>query len=333
MDRLGLLFRAYQLIDRLSRRREWREGDRDPNQRYSIWRILKQHLALSWMGWTSNLFYEKLRLNPRQVRGMLKLPNSIPSRSQFYKRVRSAAFLKALLGVFNQSAVEVLKKMGSQEVRITMMDLTSVPSTGRDRHATRGTDGKDWFWGYKLGVLCSQSGVVLGVALIKANQVERHTTARMIRMARGPIRTAFGEMPVSYLLCDSGFAGEITHRQSHRYLKCRLVCQPRKEGAQDRLHVRRKERMMRWRSPHRYKDWQFWKTPTAKRIYKKRTDIERRLGQLTDDPFHLDRRPRGTVGVGPVLRWAATALLFWNQALDDNIENSRPLLNVKVHIA
>ena len=334
MKRLDLLFQLYRITRSLSRRKGWKDLDSYPNQDYTIWAIVRLYLAVVWMGWTRNLFYEKLKLDGRTLRRHLRLPSALPSYSQLKKRMRRRAFVEALVAVLSESASRVLRALGSQEVRVVMMDLTEVLSTKHDRHARLGTsDGRNWYWGYKLGIFASRSGVVLGAALVPANKVAQHVSARLIRMGSSTVRMSFGEVEVKYLLADSEFAGERIYRQAHRYLRCRLVEPPRKEKDPGRQGPSQMEYQMKRRSPHRYRDWRFWKTPTAKRIYRLRDEIDRRLSQLTDTPFHVDRHPRGTVGVGPILRYELAVLSFWNIALADNIANGRKLRVVKAYAA
>lgn len=333
MKRLELLFETYQVVDRGSRRKAYRGLDRRANQKYSIWLVVKVHVAIVGQGWTRNVFYEKLQVEGAEVRRQLRLPCRLPSYSQLKKRMKRPAFEKALTAVLRESSVGVIRKLGAADLETTLMDLTNVPSSAADHQAGRGTDGKTWFWGYKRGLLTSQSGAIMGAAVITANWVERSVTARLMRLGPKTLKELRRPARVKYLVCDSGFAGEISYRQAHRYLKCRLLSPPRRKA------VRRKKRpscrvsRMRRLSPHRYRDWGFWKTPTARRIYRRRTDIERRLSQLTDHPFTLDRRPRGTVGVPSVLRWALGKLILWNVAINENIRSRRPLCNLKPYVA
>lgn len=333
MERLDLLYQLYIAIDRMSRRKVWKDLDFYPNQAFSIWRCLKLYLAFTWMGWTRHLFYIKLKKDGRKLRRLLKLPSALPSESQLGKRIARPVFERALLGLLSESAGRVLKALGEDEVRITMIDLTAVASSKKDEKAKLGTDGKHWFWGYKLGIFTSRSGVVLGAAVVTANLGERHVTAKLLRLAETTLRSSFGEVKVKYLLADSGFAGEATYRAAHRRLKCRVVMPPRKHANPDRKGPSQRESAMRRTSPHRYQDWRFWKTPTAKRIYRLRAEVDRRLSQLTDAPFFVDRRPRGTVGVGAVLRYTLSKLVFWNEALATNTAKGRPILEVKAHAA
>src|SRR5258706_11938631 len=143
---LALLFHLYRSVARLSRRKSWKDLHAYPNQTYRLWSFVKLYLAIVWMGWTRNLFYEKLKLDGRGVRRALRLPSDLPSYSQLKKRMRRPAFLEALVGVLSESASGVLEALGPQEVHITMMDLTEVLSSKQDRHAAWGTsNGRTWF--------------------------------------------------------------------------------------------------------------------------------------------------------------------------------------------
>jgi hypothetical protein len=247
--------------------------------------------------------------------------------------MKRRAFEQALAAVLSESGREVLRRLGPPEVETALMDLTNEPGSPADHQSRRGTDGKTWFWGYKLGLLTSRSGVVLGAAAITANLVERSVTARLIRSAGTVVSTLGRKMRVKYLLGDCGFAGDITYRQAHRYLHCRLLSPPRRKATGHRTGPSVRLQRMRLRSPHRYQDWGFWQTPTARRIYRRRTQIERRWSQLTDHPFDLDHRPRGTVGVAAVLRWAEGKLILWNVAVNDNIRCGREIWKLKPYVA
>lgn len=335
MKCFDLLFQTYTLIRSLSRRKLWRDLDRYPNQRYSIWLCVKLYLAIAFMGWTRNLFYEKLKTSGRDLRRLLKLPNDLPSYSQLKKRMKRPAFVEALTGVLSLSATHVLHALGREEVRVTLMDLTDIPSSRKDSHARLGTsDGKTWFWGYKLGIFMSRSGVVLGAALVTANWGERRVSGRLIRLARRTIQMSFAEVPVQYLLCDSGFTGEHTSRAAHGALDCWVVSPPRRPMHPKPEYKRRDwETDLRREKPHRYQDWRFWKTPTAKRVYLLRDEIDRRFSQITDTPFEVDHRPRGTVGVQAVLCYDLAKLILWNMALNENILKGRELRRVKAYVA
>jgi len=338
MRRLEILFAVYRLIARLSRRQGLEGFKCKRGQDYSVWLIVKIYFALRWLQWTPNLFYEKLKLHPRLVRQVLRLPNALPSRSQFFKRVKSRDFLKAAKRIHEASAAEgfVLR----EEEQTALIDLSPIPSTRTDRHARRGVretkhGRRIYFHGYKLGAVCTLSGLTLSATLVTANKVETsHGVAgTLIRNAAGALEKA--EARLKYLLGDSQFGKEPIYRHVHRYLKCRLLAPPIKRATIKKYDFpcHRWTTQLERRSPHRYRDWLFWKTPTAHTIYEKRREIEHRHSQWKDFPFFVDRRPRGTVGVQSLLRYEICMLVFWNLAVIENIRNGRETAKVKAYVA
>lgn len=342
MRRLRLLFGVYRLIARVSRRAGSEVFKRHGNDRYSIWLIVRIYFALRWLHWTPNLFYEELKLHPRQLRRLLQLPNALPSRSQFFKRVKTPEFLKAERRVHEASAAEGLALRESEEEKTALIDLTPIPSAKTDRHARRGVretkhGRRIYFYGYKLGAVCTVSGLTLSVTLVTANKIEdsRGVAGTLIRNAASVLMKAGSESWLKYLLGDSQFAKEPICRSVHRYLKCRLLAPPMKRAPIKRygLTPYRWTKQLKYRSPHRYRDWLFWKTPGAHVIYEKRREIEHRNSQWKDFPFYADRRPRCTVGVASLLRYELCMLVYWNLAVIENIRNGRETRRVKRYVA
>jgi hypothetical protein len=340
MRRLELLFGVYRLIARVSRRAESAEFKVRGNDKYSIWLILRIYFALRWLHWTPNLFYEKLKLHPLLLRRLFRLPNALPSRSQFFKRVRTPEFLKAERLIHEASAVEGLRLGGWEEEKTALIDLSPIPSAKTDHHARRGVretkNGRRiYFYGYKFGTVCTISGLTLSATLIRANKIEasRGVSLPLLRSAGSVLKKA--KTRLDYLLGDAQFAKEPIHRAVHRHLKCRLLAPPEKKKPgkrYDRTRYRWK-RQTKSRSPHRYRDWLFWKTPTAHRIHEKRREIEHRISQWKDYPFVVDRRPRCAVGVDRLLRHQLCMMVFWNLAVNENIRNGRKTARVKVYVA
>jgi len=133
--------------------------------------------------------------------------------------------------------------------------------------------------------------------------------------------------------CDCGFNGHQTYRIAHQLLHCRVLMPNRRRPKRQRKGPNHRLYEMRRRSPHRFRDYLFWRTPRAKKIYNSRKDIERRLSQLTDDPFNLDRGPRNTIGLRAVLRYELSKLILWDQALNENILHHRSMRKVKAYVA
>ena len=300
---------------------------------YRVWHVLKVLLWCTLMDVAPWVLYEKLRSQPgfRQKHG---LPTRLISLSPYKKRLKGLEVQRALLQFLKWSGARALRALGPQEVRIVAMDLTRLESRrGRDSNAAWGKDSRGFFWGYKLGLITSRQGVILGLTLMKANLTEFNVNTRLIRMARETLRTAFGDLSVEYLLCDAGFDGEKTYKASHRDLGAPALCPPRR-----RRHPKRKQaqailRRARIRTPYRYRDHLLWANPEAREIFGQRTVIEQVNGQLKEAPFRIDEIPRRQRGVRRLLSRCLAKAIIFNLAMIANIAQGRPARQIRLWAA
>lgn len=289
---------------------------------YPVWHVLKVLLWCTVRDVAPWVLYARLE-EDSQFRRKNRLPTQLISLSQFKKRLKTPLVRRALLHFLQWSGVRALRALGQQEVRIVAMDLTRLEGSRRDRKAAWGWDSRGGFWGYKLGLICSQQGVLLGLTLMKANFTEYQVNTRLIRMARETIQTAFGTMPVDYLVCDSGFDGERTYRTAHQCLHAPAVCPPKRLRSSKAKCAREVLRRAQIRAPFRYRDHQLWDKPETTDIYRKRTVIEQVNGQLKQAPFRIHEIPPRQRGVQRLLlRCIAKAILF-NLAIIANVLSGR----------
>lgn len=302
-------------------------------EQYSVWAVLKIFLLCVLKGISARSFYSRLEQDG-SFRRQYGLPNKLVSRSEFYKRLKTSQFMAALWELFTASGAKALRGLGSEEVRVVAMDLTRVESrSGRDPCGAWGFDSRGPFFGYKLGLIISSEGVVLGMSLMKANGNEFWVQGRLLRLARRTIQTAYGKVAVEYLVCDSGFDGEPVYRTSRQQLKSAVLCPPRRKrnprskGAQSSLWYARK------RTPHRFRNQALWARPESRKIYAQRTQIERVNGQLKDNPLRLAEVPRCRRGVTRLLPLCLAKIILYNFALNVNIAEGQQIRAVEHLVA
>lgn len=301
------------------------QGDEpSPSQcQYSDWHVLKVLLWCTVRDVAPWALYERLGTDS-DFRRKHGLPTQLISLSQYKKRLKTPLIRRALLEFLQWSGARALRVLGHQEVRIVAMDLTRLESSRRrDRKAAWGWDSQGGFWGYKLGLICSQQGVILGLTLMKANFTEYQVNTRLIRMARETIQTAFGSMPVDYLVCDAGFDGERTYRAAHQHLQAPAVCPPKRLRSAKAKRAGQILRRAQCRTPFRFQDHQLWENPETRDVYRKRNVIEQVNGQLKRAPFRIDEIPPRQRGVHRLLLRCLAKAVSFNLAIIANIASGR----------
>jgi hypothetical protein len=300
---------------------------------YSIWLVIRIFLWCVLDGYSGNVFYEKLQ-SERGFRRRLGLPFKLISRSQYYKRLKTAAFLRGLLEVLQAGAARALKVLGEEEVRVVAMDLTRIESDSRkDLWGAWGFDSRGYFWGYKLGLIVSKGGVVLGMTLMRANWVEFNVQRQLLKLARGTVLTAFGRLPVQYLVCDAGFDGESTFKDAHRQLHSKVLCPPRRKRNPKAKTARNIYWNNRSRSPHRLRDHALWQEEGSREIYRLRNRIEQVNGQLKDSPLRIDEIPRARRGVKRLRPICLGKLILYNLALSVNAAKGQDIRHIRALVA
>lgn len=289
---------------------------------FSVWHILKVLLCGAVHGMSVPTFYER---KARQ-RGFLKqygMPNRTISRSQLYKRLGTPEVVRGWMELLRQSAVRALQGLGSEEVRVLAMDLTNLRSDAwRDALGAWGFSSTGGFYGYKLGLIASRSGVVLGMTLMRANWTELTVNCRLLRMARETILGAFGELEVDVLVADSGFDGERIYRGSRQLLQAPLLCPRKRRRDPKAKQARQVLKNALWRSPFRERAQQLWGDPEFAGLYRHRTVIEQINGQLKET-LRIDEIPSRRRGVRNLLPICLSKLVIYNCALNANIRQGR----------
>jgi len=301
-----------------------------PRERYGIWHVVRVFLTCVLEGVCPGTLYERLELR-QGYRRDLTLPNRLISLSQLKKRLRTLTFQRALSEILRESARRVLRKLGEEEVRLVAMDLTRLESDpNRDRKGAWGKDSQGFFWGYKLGLIMSEGGVVLGMTLMKGNWTEIRVGARLLKTASDVIETSLGKLPVQYVLCDSGFDADCVYEAAHKKIKARMICPPRRKRNPKAKTARNVVWNGRSRTPSRERDLPVWESREARELFKKRSGIERLNRQLKDTGIRIAEIPPRWRGVRKLGLLCLAKLAIYNLILNVNIEQGRPMRQLKV---
>ena len=289
---------------------------------YSVWHVLKVILFGVVHRISIPSLYRKLE-KPGFLRAA-GLPNRMISQSQIYKRMSDPMTVRALLELLQQSAQRALREAGEEEVRILPMDLTAYKShPDRDPLAAWGFTSGGHFWGYKLGLILSKSGLVLGMTLTRGNWTEFTVVARLLRMARETIRGAFGSAEVHYVVADAGFDGEKTYREAWHQLGAVALCPARRKRNPKAKSARKILRNARRRCPYRWRSQTLWKSEEARQVYRKRNSVEQVNGQIKA-VLKIDEIPSRRRGVRRLRLLSLAKLFIYNCALYVNIQKGQP---------
>jgi hypothetical protein len=296
---------------------------------YSIWQVAKVYLLTTWLKISARQFYERLKGVPG-FRRSNRLPNRLISLSQYKKRLHSPLFIRALRKLLREMASSTLRQLAPEEASTILMDLTSLHSDVRkDPLAGWGHDSRGLFYGYKLGLITTHRGVVLGMTLTRANSVEMHVQRQLQRYAREVLEQSGRlELP-KYVIADSGFDGEKTYRARWELLRAQPLIPPKRRINPGSKFARQTERAAQRGTPLRWKALQTWKgNPERKRIYLRRNEIERLNSQLKGDQFRIGHIPRHTKGVRWMTRLLLAKLLIYSMSVNVNARRGRNLRRV-----
>jgi transposase len=300
---------------------------------HSIWVVVRVFLLCMLEGHSSGVLYEKLK-GDRTYRRRVGLPNRLISHSQYKKRLKTPAFRLALLNLLSLCSRLTLRKLGSDETWVVITDLTSIPSNPRrDSEGAWGFDSRGCFYGYKLGLITSSRGVVLGMTLMKANWTEFRVQGRLLKMAHDVIRSAHGEVRVDFLLADSGFDGERTYKNARVLLQATALIPPRRRRNPKGKHVRRVLQLAQRKTPYRFQAQAVRNSPMCRRIARWRSEIERVNAQLKSTPFRVQEIPKHSKGVTRLQRIILGKLLIYGFALYVNALRSAPLRMIRSLVA
>jgi hypothetical protein len=307
------------IIDQMLKRLKKREGKRcecEPRSTYSDWLIIKLWLICVLESWTINVFYAKLRRECHAWRRRYNLPTRMPSRSTVYARLRQRSIRYRLREFFHESTRYALRLSSTEETEILAIDLTALEAAANDIDAAWGYRGRnDMFWGYKLGLVVTRSGIPLELRLISGNRVESHVSQPLLIESNRRLHET--RKQCSYVTCDKGFDAEKNYRTTAKRLHAILVCPGRRRRKQQVEHPYHRNYFARTKYPYRTPACAFAHTAEGRTIYRQRTVVEQVNGQLKDS-FGLQRIPRAVRGYQRMYRWCLGKLIFYGLALIAN---------------
>lgn len=301
----------------------------DEGNVYTVWHVVRIHLFLLWKRISSNVFYGNL-LTEKGFRRRYRLPTHLISHSQFKQRRKTLVFVRALLEFLRYSASRALQQSGPEEVRVLAMDLTGLRSDQyRDPYGAWGYSSDGGFFGYKLGLITTEHGIVLGMTLMKANWTELRVNRKLLRLARETLEMGGDSFEVHYVVCDSGFDGESTFEAARRELGAWALCPPRRRRNPKAQNARRIRRDAQRRSPHRFRAQLLLEMPQIREIFHKRVEIERINGQMKDDPLSMGQMPRCRRPLRLLLALCLGKAILYNCCLIVNAERGTELRRIK----
>lgn len=313
------MYELIGIIDKMLRRLKNREGkkeDCEPDTTYSDWLIIKLWLITVLEGWTVNVLYAKLRREKMLLRQRYRLPTRLPSRSTVYERLRQKSLRLRMREFFHESTRYALGLSPPEETHIVAIDLTSIAAHTFDPSAAWGYRAeKDVFWGYKLGLVVTRSGIPLAFRLIPANRVEGHVSVPLLNESTQRLKET--SRSCEYVPADKGFDAEKNYRTTVKQLQAILVCPGRKKQKKRVKHRYHREYFAQTKYPYRTAARQFYRSPRGRAVYRQRNIIEQVNGQLKDS-FRLDQLPRYVVGRQRMHRWCLGVLIFYTVALIAN---------------
>jgi hypothetical protein len=218
-------------------------------------------------------------------------PRRLPSQSRMSRRLRTRS-VRRLLGVLEE---RVLRE-GKGQALANAVDGKPLPvgSYSHDPHARWGRGAGVWAKGYKLHLLMSLCGVVLGWRLTPMNGNEREMARRLIKRARC----------AGYILGDKEFDANYLYDQAAQH-GGQLVA-PRQKGSKKGLGSRRQ-------SPGRLRSKDLMENTVSsfgRELHEMRKAIERKFGYLTSTGGLLTHLPSWVRTYPRVSRWVQAKLIL-----------------------
>ena len=313
------MYELITIIDRMLRRLKNREGRRtecEPAYEFSDWLIIKIWLICALQSWTVNVLYAKLARQKAILRRRYHLPNRLPSRSTVYHRLRQPSLWYCLREFFHESTRYALVISPMEETKVVAIDLTALAAHPNDPGAAWGyRAANEVFWGYKLGLVVTRSGVPLAFRLIAANRVEAHVSVPLLTESAQQLKKA--SRSCDYVPADKGFDAEKNYRTTAKRLHAILVCPGRKKRKKRLKHAYHRDYFARTKYPYRTPAVAFAQTRRGRAIFRQRTIVEQVNGQLKNS-FGMEQIPRYIRGQRRVQRWCLGKLIFYTLGLIAN---------------
>ena len=218
-------------------------------------------------------------------------PRRLPSQSRMSRRLRTAP-VRRLADALEQRVL----RDGRPAPLASAVDAKPLPvgAYSHDRQATWGRGTGGWARGYKLHLLLSLCGTVLGWRVAPMSAPEREMARRMLKRARCP----------GYILGDKQFDANHLYDEACRH-GGQLVA-PRQRGADKGLGTRRQ-------SPGRLRSKDLLEntvSPFGRQLHHLRDIIERKFGHLTSTAGLLTHLPSWVRTHRRVRLWVQSKLIL-----------------------
>lgn len=324
-------------IDRIRLRLERREGSRrecEPRRFFSDWLLIKLWLLVAIKGWTFNIFFEKLACDGSALRDAWGLPTHLISRSQAYARLNQKGFWKRLREFLHECTREALLLADQAKLRVLAIDFTPLPVPQKDRKAAWGfSSKKGCLWGYKLGLVVTESGIILAFRLLRANHRECEVSVPLLQETIQRLAEVGLLGYTAYVTADNAFDAEKNFRLTARKMQAVMVCPGRKKWKKKVRHPRKRRYRDRLVYPYRTAGTAFARSPEGREIFKCRSAVERTNSQLKAAPFNILHVPRHIRGPRQMQCWCLGKMLYYLLGLIANFAEGRQTCQMKGYAA
>ena len=284
MDGELLWKRVYRVVRKAARQFRETQVRRGRPDTYSI-----DDVALCWL-WAAfrnrslSAVMSQLK-SPRQRRLLahlgLSLPSHVPHETTLRRRAQRPEFSR-----FFCKIERMLKKTLQPNLKYCLIDSTPLP-VGRMSHDPDASWGFHHLRGYRWHTLTSADGVLLASHLTTAREHELAVAPQLVDATREDGYRA------AWLVADKGYDSEPLHQRVRDQWHGHLIAPLSSRGGK---HTFRRTPLRRWLHER-------WKTPTIRRLFRKRTAIERTYSVLKNGLFALWSLPPWVRRLPNVQRW------------------------------
>ena len=218
-------------------------------------------------------------------------PRRIPSQSRMSRRLKSAS-VRRLIDALEQRVL----RCGRPAPIASAIDGKALPvgTHSHDPHAKWGRGSGVWAKGYKLHLLLSLCGTILGWRLSSMNGDEREMARRLFKQTRC----------AGYILGDKQFDANYLYDEASMHGGQLVV--PRQKGPTKGLGSRRQ-------APGRLRSRDLMEntiSPFGRQMHEARDVIERKFGYLTSTGGLLTHLPSWVRTYGRVRQWVQAKLIL-----------------------
>jgi hypothetical protein len=219
-----------------------------------------------------------------------RLPDHVPHETTLRRRARRPDFSQ-----FFRMIQRFLKKRLSPKTSYCLIDSTPLP-VGRLSGDPDASWGFHQLRGYRWHTITSADRVILAGCATGAQTHELTAAPALVEEVRQQGYRA------RWLVADMGYDSESLHREVRQSWRGRLLAPPNARGGK---HSFKRTPLRQWVYQHR-------KTPLVRRLFKRRTDIERTYSQLKSGLFALWSLPPWVRRLANVQRWIELKTILYH---------------------